>query len=258
MATLERRLSTEVHGLEELREELAGARREAALAGQKARVRELRLREKLEAALLEADRRQARAAAAAEEEQEQELGEEGNEETVGAEAGPIAAQNIGSKEVRGAGTRGRDVDDVKLWERDLRVSGERALLQEASARGMVLSAQVRALEGQLSNEREVGTSLTDKLLEMQQQIDEADADRGKARRTAEDARTAARMAEEALMRALGERDVARRQLQERDDQTADLQEQLLRVREELKFPKLQRFNEYRENEGSGNRKLPCF
>ena len=221
-------------------------------------MRELRLREKLEAALLEADRRQARAAAAAEEEQEQELGEEGNEETVGAEAGPIAAQNIGSEEARGAGTRGRDVDDVKLRERDLRVSGERALLQEASARGMVLSAQVRALEGQLSNEREVGTSLTDKLLEMQQQIDEADADRGKARRTAEDARTAARMAEEALMRALGERDVARRQLQDRDDQTADLQEQLLRVREELKFLKLQRFNEYRENEGSGNRKLPCF
>ena len=87
---------------------------------------------------------------------------------------------------------------------------------------------------------------------------QAEADRGKARRTAEDARTAARMAEEALMRALGERDMARRQLQEKDDQTAELQEQLLRAREELKFLKLQRFNEYRENEGSGNRKLPCF
>ena len=258
VAALERRLGAEVHALEELREELAGARREAALAGQKARVRELRLREKLEAALLEADRRQARAAAAAEEEQGEERTEEGNGETGGDEIEAAAAQETKAEEERGAGARGGDADDVKLWERDLRVSGERALLQEASARGMVLSAQVRALEGQLMNEREVGTSLADKLLDMQQQIDEAEADRGKARRTAEDARTAARMAEEALMRALGERDMARRQLQEKDDQTAELQEQLLRAREELKFLKLQRFNEYRENEGSGNRKLPCF
>ena len=260
VTALGRRLGTEVHAIEELREELVSVRREAALSGQRARVRELRLREKLEAALREADRPQLRASAFTAESEDDARDEgEGGLDT---EGGGDIPERKGESEGEGAGPQDAlqrlERAEAELKERDLHVSGERALLEESSARGMVLSAQVRALEGQLSNEREVGTSLADKLMDMQKQVEDAEADRGRARRTAEDARTAARMAEEALMRALGERDMARRQLQDKEDQASELQGRLKKALEELKFLKLQRFNDYKENEGSNRGPLPCF